>query len=137
MVILNISIVNLYVQNQDEAKDFYVDMFGFVERDDVTLGEGFRWCTLIHPEQPELLVSLVVPGPPMSAELIEAMNRAQSSGGLSGLGLRVDDCRRTYDELTAKGVEFVQPPAVRPYGVEAVCRDISGNWTVLVEESGG
>ena len=71
----------------------------------------------------------------MPAELVEALTRAQSSGGLSGLGFNVDDCRRTYAELSAKGVEFVQPPTTRPYGVEAVCRDNSGNWMVLVQDT--
>ena len=51
-----------------------------------------------------------------------------------GLGLNVDDCHKTYDDLRAKGVEFVQEPEERPYGVEAVARDNSGNWMVLVEE---
>jgi hypothetical protein len=37
------------------------------------------------------------------------------------------------DDLSAKGVTFLQEPADRPYGVEAVCRDNSGNWLVLVE----
>ena len=52
---------------------------------------------------------------------------------MGGFGLNTDDCRKTYEELTAKGVEFVQPPSERPYGVEAVMRDNSGNWLVLVE----
>jgi predicted enzyme related to lactoylglutathione lyase len=52
---------------------------------------------------------------------------------MGGLGLRVDDCQKTYDELVAKGVDFAQPPADRPYGVEAVMRDCAGNWLVLVE----
>jgi hypothetical protein len=52
---------------------------------------------------------------------------------MGGLGLRVDDCRKTFEELTAKGVTFLQEPADRPYGVEAVIRDVSGNWLVLVE----
>ncbi|MBA3410254.1 MAG: VOC family protein, partial [Geodermatophilaceae bacterium] len=42
-------------------------------------------------------------------------------------------CQQTYEELSAKGVDFVQPPSERPYGVEAVMRDNSGNWLVLVE----
>jgi len=62
------------------------------------------------------------------------MNRALDEGGLFGLGLRVDDCRKTYGDLSAKGVQFVQEPEERPYGVEAVARDNSGNWLVLVEE---
>ena len=52
---------------------------------------------------------------------------------MHGIGLNVDDCRKTYEELVAKGVEFIQEPSERPYGVEALCRDNSGNWMVLVE----
>ena len=57
----------------------------------------------------------------------------QDEGGMHGLGLSVDDCRATYEELRAKGVEFLQEPADRPYGIEALIRDNSGNWLVLVE----
>ncbi len=59
--------------------------------------------------------------------------RQLEAGKMGGLGLRTDDCRKTYAELSAKGVTFLQEPADRPYGVEAVMRDISGNWLVLVE----
>lgn len=132
-MITNVAIVNVFVTDQDAAKQFYTEILGFDERDDVTLGEGFRWCTVGHPSQPELLVSLVLPGPPLDPDLIEAMKRGQNAGGLPGIGLNVDDCQKTFEELSAKGVEFPQPPAVRPYGVEAVCRDNSGNWLILVE----
>ena len=71
----------------------------------------------------------------MDADLVEAMKRAQDEGGLNGLGLNVDDCQKTYEELIAKGVEFIQPPSKRPYGTEALCRDNSGNWLVLVEQN--
>ena len=133
-MINNIAIINVFVKDQDEAKKFYTDVLGFEEKDDITLGDGYRWCTVIHPSQPELLVSLAIPGPPMDADLVNAMKRAQDAGGLNGLGLNVDDCHKTHEELVAKGVEFVQPPTDRPYGVEAVCRDNSGNWMVLVEQ---
>ena len=52
---------------------------------------------------------------------------------MHGLGLATDDCRKTADELKSKGVQFIQDPEERPYGVEAVLRDNSGNWMVLVE----
>jgi len=133
-MINNIAIVSVFVKDQDDAKKFYTDVLGFEEKDDITLGDGYRWCTVIHPSQPELLVNLAIPGPPMDADLVEAMKRAQDAGGLNGLGLNVDDCRKTHEELVAKGVEFVQPPTDRPYGVEAVCRDNAGNWMVLVEQ---
>ena len=53
---------------------------------------------------------------------------------MGGLGLQVDDCRKAYEELRAAGVTFLQEPAERPYGVEAVLRDNTGNWFVLVEK---
>jgi predicted enzyme related to lactoylglutathione lyase len=52
---------------------------------------------------------------------------------MPGFGLSTDDCRATYEALVAKGVEFLQPPAERPYGIEALARDNSGNWLVIVE----
>lgn len=132
-MITNISIVSVFVKDQDESKKFYVDVLGFEEKDDITLGDGYRWCTVIHPSQPELQVSLAIPGPPLSPEYAEAVRRAQDEGGMHGLGLTVDDCQKTFEDLKAKGVEFLQEPSKRPYGVEALCRDNSGNWVVLVE----
>jgi len=131
-MITNISIVNLYVTDQDEAKRFYVDKLGFVETADVTMGD-YRWVTVGHPDHPELDVTLATPGPPVSDDMAEAIRRALAAGTMGGFGLTTDDCHKDYEELSAKGVDFVQPPADRPYGVEAVMRDNSGNWLVLVE----
>lgn len=132
-MITGVSITSVFVKDVDASKAFYIDVLGFVENADITLGDGYRWCAVNHPEQPELQVTLSVPGPPHSPEMIEAINRALDGGTMHGLGLSVDDCRKTHEELVAKGVEFIQPPEERPYGVEAVARDNSGNWMVLVE----
>lgn len=132
-MITNISLVTLYVTDQDAAKKFYLDTLGFVETADVAMGEGFRWVTVAHPDHPELEVTLMVPGPPLNPEMAEAVRRALADGTMGGFGLRTTDCRAAYEELTAEGVEFTQPPSERPYGVEAVFRDNSGNWLVLVE----
>lgn len=133
-MITNISITSVFVTDVDASKAFYVDVLGFAEHTDITLGDGYRWCTVKHPNQPELQVHLTVPGPPHSPEMVAAITRALAEGGMHGLGMGVDDCHKTYDDLRAKGVEFIQPPQDRPYGVEAVARDNSGNWMVLVEE---
>lgn len=132
-MITNISITSVFVRDVDESKAFYVDILGFEEHTDITLGDGYRWCTVKHPNQPELQVHLTVPGPPFSPEMVEAIKRSQDGGGMNGLGMNVDDCRKTYEDLVSKGVQFVNPPEERPYGVEAVARDNSGNWMVLVE----
>jgi catechol 2,3-dioxygenase-like lactoylglutathione lyase family enzyme len=132
-MITNVSLANVYCLDQDQARDFYVDVLGFELRSDITVGEGFRWLTVGHPSQPELELTLMTPGPPLDADAADFIRRQLEKGQMGGLGLRVDDCRKTHAELVAKGVDFVQEPTERPYGVEAIMRDVSGNWVVLVE----
>jgi catechol 2,3-dioxygenase-like lactoylglutathione lyase family enzyme len=132
-MITNVSLVSVWVVDLDESLAFYTDVLGFDAGEDITFGPDFRWVTVVHPNQPELKLHLTTPSKPLSDEMIAAMKRAQAEGGLPGVGLQVDDCRATHRELTAKGVEFLQEPQDRPYGVEALMRDNSGNWIVLVE----
>lgn len=132
-MITNVSLVSVWVKDIDESLAFYTDILGFHVGDDIQVAEDFRWCTIVHPKQPELHLHLTTPSRPLSDDLIKAMNRALDEGGMPGVGLNVDDCKATYEELLAKGVEFLQPPAERPYGIEALMRDNSGNWIVLVE----
>lgn len=132
-MITNVSLVSVWVKDLDESLAFYTDVLGFDAADDVMLGEDFRWVTVAHPSQPELQLHLTTPSKPLSDDLIAAMQRAQLEGGMPGVGLQVDDCRATVEDLRSKGVEFLQEPLDRPYGVEAVMRDNSGNWMVLVE----
>ncbi len=132
-MITNVSLVTVWCLDQDEAKKFYVDVLGFEAETDVSMGDGFRWVTVKHPTQPELELTLMRPGPPLNEEAAEFYRRQLEKGEMGGVGLAVDDCRKTYEELSAKGVTFLQEPSDRPYGVEAVMRDNSGNWLVLVE----
>jgi catechol 2,3-dioxygenase-like lactoylglutathione lyase family enzyme len=46
-----------------------------------------------------------------------------------------DDCRGTYAQLKDRGVEFLQEPAERFYGIEAMFRDPFGNWFSLTQRS--
>lgn len=131
-MIQNISLTTVYCLDQDATRDFYVSKLGFETRTDATMGE-FRWVTIGHPSQPELDVTLMLPGPPLSPEAADFVRKQLEAGQMGGLGLTVDDCRKTYEELSAAGVTFPQEPADRPYGVEAVMRDNTGNWLVLVE----
>jgi catechol 2,3-dioxygenase-like lactoylglutathione lyase family enzyme len=133
-MITNVSLVTLWVQDQDEARKFYVEKLGFAEHTDVRMGDGFRWVTVIHPDHPELEITLMVPGPPLDPEMADAIRRSLAKGNMGGFGLRTTDMNKTYEDLVKQGVEFIQPPSDRPYGIEAVLRDNSGNWLVLVEQ---
>jgi catechol 2,3-dioxygenase-like lactoylglutathione lyase family enzyme len=132
-MIKNVSLISVFCLDQDSARDFYVNVLGFQAKSDVTTSDGYRWLTVIQPDHPELELTLMKPGPPLDAESAEFVRRQLEKGQMGGLGLRVDDCRKTYEEFKAKGVTFLQEPADRPYGVEAVMRDTTGNWLVLVE----
>lgn len=132
-MINNISLTTVWVKDIDESKAFYIDKLGFEERDDVRLGDDFRWCTVGHPSQPEIDVHLSTPGPPLAPDYVDALTRALDEGGTFAVGLNVDDCAATVADLEANGVEIINPPEQRPYGVEALIRDNTGNWLVLVE----
>lgn len=132
-MITHVSLATVWVNDQDEAKAFYVDKLGFEEGTDVSMGDGYRWLTVVHLDHPELQLTLMRPGPPLDEEDAAAFQRMLDKGSLGAVGLATDDCHKTHQELVAKGVSFVQEPADRPYGVEAILRDNSGNWLVLVE----
>ena len=125
---------NIWVLDQDRALDLSTTKLGFVRGSDADMGNGMRWLTVSHPKQPGVHLLLVRPAPPMLPEdLAAAMQRAIAAGTVGGGVMRCDDVRATYEELKAKGVEFVQAPEERPYGVEALFRDDSGTWFSLTE----
>lgn len=40
------------------------------------MGDGFHWVTIVHPEPPELEVTLMVSGRPPDPEMTEAVERS-------------------------------------------------------------
>src|SRR3954471_425712 len=125
----------LYVTDQDEALDWYTNTLGLEVRNDVTMEEvGMRWLTVGSPEQPDVEITLLVPGPPpLTAETGEEVKKLLAQGALNGLIFQTNDCRATYEELSSRGVEFTEPPEERFYGVDAGFRDPFGNPFRLVQ----
>jgi catechol 2,3-dioxygenase-like lactoylglutathione lyase family enzyme len=134
----------LYVLDQDRAKAFYTDKLGFEVRTDVTMGaefesagQGFRWLTVGPPDQPGFEIILADPAMG-NDEATAGQIRALVAKGAMGTGvLETDDCQKTFEELSARGVIFTQEPDHRPYGIEALLRDDSGNWFSLVQRTPG
>jgi catechol 2,3-dioxygenase-like lactoylglutathione lyase family enzyme len=132
-MIRRLSHASIYVLDQDAAKEFYTAKLGFEVRQDLRVGD-FRWLTVGPPDQPDLQFVLMRPGPPQHDPETEKVVRELIAKGAMGSGVwATDDCRKTYEELSARGVTFLQEPAERPYGVEAVFRDDSGNWFSLTQ----
>jgi catechol 2,3-dioxygenase-like lactoylglutathione lyase family enzyme len=136
-MITKMSHATIFVNNQDEALAFYRDKLGFQLNTDAMVGPDFRWLTINAPNQPDFEIILMEPkagmlmDEPTANQLREIMNK-----GVLGAGaFHTDDCRGTYEEMKSKGVEFVSEPAERPYGIEAVFKDNSGNWFSLTQPS--
>lgn len=126
--------VTVWVLDQDSALTFYRDKLGFEVRTDNRM-EGFRWLTVGPRMQPELELVLmpIAESPMMSADTAKQL-RDLVAKGTFGLGVfETSDCQATYDELKAKGVEFLAPPSERFYGIETVLKDDSGNWASIVQ----
>ena len=123
--------VNQWVHDQDEALAFYTETLGLELREDVTMPElgGFRWLSVGPVGQPDVaIVLMAVPGPPVfDEETAEALKTLVAKGAAGGLFFMTEDIKGTYEELVKRGVEFSQPPEQRPYGVDAGFRDPSGN----------
>ncbi|WP_026922232.1 VOC family protein [Glycomyces arizonensis] len=123
-----ISIHSVFVLDQEEALEFYVGKLGLEVADDVDLG-FMRWLTVNVPGQPERRILLEVPGPPSQDDATAAQIRDLVTKGAMGVAaiLTTDDCRATYDRLSARGVEFTEKPTEQPYGIDCALRDPFGN----------
>ena len=132
-MIKGIGVLGLYVHDQDEALDFYVNKLGFVVHADYTNG-AYRWLTVKHPNQPSFELGLFLPQEPvLDAATARTMREMVAKGAMAPLVLIVEDCRAAYDALKAKGVEFTQEPVARYGGVDANFRDPSGNAWKMIE----
>jgi catechol 2,3-dioxygenase-like lactoylglutathione lyase family enzyme len=138
-MIRKMSHATIYVNNQEEALSFYRDKLGFEVHTDAMVGANFRWLTLHVKDEPDFEIVLMEPKPGMLMDEETANQlRAIMAKGVLGAGVfNTDDCRGTYEELKSKGVEFSSEPAERPYGVEAVFKDNSGNWFSLTQPNEG
>ena len=139
-MIQRMSHTTVYVLDQDRAKAFYTEKLGFEVRFDISMGEefegagsGFRWLTVGVKDQPDLQIILGSCDMGRSPEQAELLRQLVASGGMGVGVMTTDDCHQTYKELSAKGVTFLSEPAERPYGIEAMMRDDSGNLISLTQ----
>ena len=128
---IKISTAQLWVNDQDEALAFYTQKLGMEVHSDVTVPElgNFRWLTVSPPGQTDVsIVLMAIPGPPvMDAETAEQVKTLMGKGFAGTVFLTTDDVQASYEELKGRGVDFVEEPEERPYGIDSAFRDPSGN----------
>lgn len=130
----SINLSHVFVLDQDQALDFYVNTLGLELSADIDFG-AMRWLTVRVPGEPGRDILLELPGPPAMDEATGAQVRELVSKGATGFtfGLTTDDCRKTYETLKARGVEFTEEPTEQPYGVDCGARDPFGNHFRIVQ----
>ena len=127
---IRIANAQFWVHDQDESLAFYTGTLGWEVRSDVTIEDwGFRWLVVGPVGQEEVgLVLMPIPAPPMlDAESRERLAELVAKGAGGTLFLETDDCQAAYDDLSARGVQFNDPPTAQPYGIDTSFRDPSGN----------
>ena len=129
--------VNVWVHDQDEALAFYTEKLGMEVRADATVPElgNFRWLTVAPAGQPDVaIVLMAIPGPPVMDPDTALQVKDRLAKGFAGtVFLATDDCQASYEELSSRGVEFVEKPEERPYGIDSSFRDPSGNHVRLTQ----
>jgi predicted enzyme related to lactoylglutathione lyase len=107
------------VADQDRALEFYRDKLGFKIATDQPMGPGQRWIEMRIGSAETRVVLFTPPG------------HEDRVGGFFNGSFVCDNVQKTYEELTAKGVEFVQAPKTEPWGTSAIFKDSEGNQIVL------
>src|SRR6185312_4393732 len=103
-MITRIQTVTLFVSDQDRAKEFYTQKLGFAVRMDAPMSPQNRWIELA-PGNGETSLVLMTPEEGMpAADLARSM-----VGSWAPFIFGVDDIQATYQELSARGVEFQEP----------------------------
>jgi catechol 2,3-dioxygenase-like lactoylglutathione lyase family enzyme len=134
---LQLSHTFIYVHDQDEALRFYTEVLGMEPRTDAPM-ETMRWLTVGPPGQPDLEINLFAPGPPMPPEDAEEVRKLLAKGSLGTLIFVTDDCRASFERVSAAGAEVLQEPIEQAYGViDCAFRDPSGNHIRISERVEG
>ena len=134
-MISKLSHATIWVTDYDKALDFYTTKLGFEVRTDVKMDNGFRWLTVGPKGQPDLELILSQPRVEgvMDEDFVKHIKAILEKGIMSPGVFDTADWRKTYEELKAKGVEFIQAPKENPYGIEAIFKDGVGNWFSLTQ----
>lgn len=119
---------SIFVLDQDEALDFYVNVLGLEVHTDADLG-FMRWLTVCVPGDRERQILLERPGPPSMDDDTAAQVRDLLTRGAAGgwIALSTDDPHALFEQLSSKGVDITDEISEKPYGVDFGVRDPFGN----------
>ena len=126
---MKIQLTSIFVDDQDKALKFYVDVLGFVKKEDMPVGE-FKWLTVVSPEGPDDIELLLEPNNNPAAKTYQ---QAIFDQGIPAAAFAVDDIHKEYERLKDEGVEFTMEPTESGPAILAVFNDTCGNLIQLYQ----
>jgi predicted enzyme related to lactoylglutathione lyase len=122
--------VTILVRDYDEALKFYTETLGFEKRMDQSIGP-VRWLTVAASGQ-DVQIILQKPDPAVHGEE-SAKRMTERIGQNATWVILTDDCRKTHELYSSRGVRFTETPKEQPWGTQAVFKDLYGNSYALVQ----
>jgi predicted enzyme related to lactoylglutathione lyase len=128
---MRIKLTSIMVDNQDKALKFYTEVFGFVKKHEIPVGE-YRWLTVVSPEGPDDLELSLEPNANPAGR---AYQEALFEQGIPITAFQVDDIDKEVKRLRALGVVFMIEPTRTGAVTIATCADTCGNLIQLYQPS--
>src|SRR5919206_2775986 len=105
---MKITLTSVSIDDYDKALKFYTEVLGFVKKNDISMGEGVRWITVVSPEEPTGTELLLEPNAWYPA--MKALKESLVKDGIPFTAFQVDDIQEEYARLKKRGVEFTMEP---------------------------
>jgi lactoylglutathione lyase len=125
-----ISHITLFVKDQNEAYDFYINKLGFLPHTDAMFGPNMRWLTITAAKQKDVEIALMLADSPEEKALV-----GKQAGNKPLMAFSCDNIDKTYEMLKKHGVKITQEPKKEPWGTSMSCQDLYGNQIYIVMES--
>lgn len=122
---MKIKLTSVSIDDIDKALNFYTEKLGFVKKQDVPMGPGIRWVTVVSPDEPDGTELLLEPNATYPA--MKALKESLIKDGVPFTAFHVDDIQKEYERLLKLGVKFTMPPTVMGPATLAVLDDTCGN----------
>ena len=123
MVITGIASTSVFVKDQQESLNFWVEKVDFEVICDLELEPNFRWVE-IAPRSSNSSINLY-PKSLISKKDLKPM---------PVIVFRTNDIHSTFNNLKAKGVTFSRTPIKSIIGIHAMFKDIDGNEFLILEK---
>ena len=122
---MKIKLASVSIDDYDKALKFYTEIMGFVKKQDIPLGEGARWITVVSPDEPNGVELLLEPN--ASYPAMKALKESLVRDGIPFTAFLVGDVQEEYERMKELGVEFTMEPTNMGMTTAAVLDDTCGN----------